>query len=461
MSTLRAVVLRLVGLAWPVALARLGIMGMGIVDAIVVGQLAPHELPHQALGWAPTSIMVVSSIGLLTGVQVLAARALGESKPAHSGAALRHGLVLGLVAGVLAGLCLWLGGARVFTSVGIAPALAEPAARVMCVLAFSVPLHLAYVATAFFLEGIQRPLPSTWVMWAANVVNLGLNLLLVPHYGALGSAWATVGARSFLAFALLGYVFLMRDAAELGLRRLPERSAEGTRAPGYRALLSIGIAAALSSAAEAGAFSGMTFIAGRIGEQEVAAYQIVLNLMAVVFMVSLGLSTATAVLASEQVGRGDRRAAAHVSFVGLGLNSALMIGLGVAAVLLRAPIGRAYTADLALAEIVAVLMPWAALTFLPDGGQVVVASALRAQGDNWFPTGSHLLAYACVMPALGFWLAESCAQGVAGLLSAILSASALSVGVLVLRLGWLRRNSWQVSISPPLVRRDGEGEPSG
>ena len=51
---MRALLERLLRLAWPVTLARLGIMGMGVVDAIVVGQLAPSELPHQALGWAPT-----------------------------------------------------------------------------------------------------------------------------------------------------------------------------------------------------------------------------------------------------------------------------------------------------------------------------------------------------------------------------------------------------------------------
>ncbi|HEX6241486.1 MAG TPA: MATE family efflux transporter, partial [Polyangiales bacterium] len=216
--TARPVVNRLLGLAWPVALARLGIMGMGVVDAIVVGQMAPSELPHQALGWAPTAIFVVSAIGLLTGVQVLAARALGEGQPAHAGAALRHGLVLSLIAGVLSGLCLWLGGAHLFTAVGIEPALAVPAARVMRVLAFSIPLHLVYVACAFFLEAIQRPLASTWVMWIANVVNLGLNLLLVPRYGAVGSAWATVGARAFLACALLCCIVLMRDATHFGVR---------------------------------------------------------------------------------------------------------------------------------------------------------------------------------------------------------------------------------------------------
>ena len=44
---------------------------MALVDVIVVGQLAPDELPHQALGWAPTAVFLVAAIGLLQGVQVL------------------------------------------------------------------------------------------------------------------------------------------------------------------------------------------------------------------------------------------------------------------------------------------------------------------------------------------------------------------------------------------------------
>jgi MATE family multidrug resistance protein len=43
---MRALVPKLLRLAWPVTLARLGIMGMGLCDVLVVGQLAPTELPH-------------------------------------------------------------------------------------------------------------------------------------------------------------------------------------------------------------------------------------------------------------------------------------------------------------------------------------------------------------------------------------------------------------------------------
>jgi len=434
MESPRSYVPRLLRLAWPVALARLGIMGMGLVDVMVVGQLAPEQLPHGALGWAPTSVVLVTGIGLLQGVQVLAARALGQGQPAHAGGAWRRGVAVSLVAGVLAGLLMWLGGERVFTVFGIAPALAAPAAAVMQVLALSVPLHLTYCATAFFLEAIQRPMPSTVVMWLANVVNLGLNLALVPRYGAVGSAYATFGARLFLAVSLVAYVLTMKDAVRYGVR-------PGAAGPSYGALMRIGVAAALSQAAEAGAFSGMTIIAGRIGEQAVAVYQILLNVLAVVFMVSMGVATATAVLAAEAAGQGSPRNAARASYVGLAVNSCGMLLAGGLVWLFAQQISRAYSADLVLAALTASLLPLSAVIMLPDGGQVVVAAALRARGDNWFPTASHVLAYAGVMPVLGFWLAETEGQGVPGLLLAICCASVLSALVLVGRLFALSRRA--------------------
>ncbi|MCR6643582.1 MAG: MATE family efflux transporter [Terricaulis sp.] len=86
-------------LAGPVALARLGIITMALVDVIAVGQLAPAELPHQALGWAPTAVFLVAGIGLLQGVQVLAARAMGEGAPQGAGMALRRGLIIAIADG--------------------------------------------------------------------------------------------------------------------------------------------------------------------------------------------------------------------------------------------------------------------------------------------------------------------------------------------------------------------------
>jgi MATE family multidrug resistance protein len=429
---------RLFRLAWPVTLARLGIMSMGVCDAIVIGQIAPDELPHQALGWAPTAVWLVTGIGLLAGVQVLAARALGSGDARAAGAAWRRGLVVSAISGSVAMLGMWWAGSRVFTVFGIDPLLAEPSAAVMKIFAISVPLHLLYVSSAFFMEAIQRPMASTIAMLGANVVNLALNLAWVPTYGAIGSAWATCGARGFLAVALGIWVLCMKDARRLGVW---SRSAS----PSYREFFGVGSAAALSQAAEASAFSGMTIIAGRAGAHAVSSYQILLNILAVVFMVALGLSTATTVLTSDAVGRHSIRDAARASWAGLGLNTGCMLLIGVALVVFQRSIASAYTTDVQVVSLVAGLMPLAAASIIADGGQAVASAALRAHRDNWFPTASHVFAYACVMPGLGLLLAEVRGLGVLGLLHAILWASVLSVAVLLYRLKVLTRGSASVS----------------
>jgi MATE family multidrug resistance protein len=442
MAQTRPYVAALLRIAGPVALARLGIIGMALVDVVVVGQLAPDELPHQALGWAPTAVFLVAAIGLLQGVQVLAARSLGEKNPEGAGVALRRGLVLGLIAGLLSAALMWLGGENIFTVFGIEEDLAGPSTPVMMVLALSIPLHLLFIAGTYFLEAIKKPGIGTAVMWAANIVNLALNLLWVPEHGAIGSAWATVFARVFLAGALLLWIFLLRDGAHYGVRKL------GGKGPSYGALLAVGIAAAVSQAVEAGAFSAMTVIAGRISADVVSAYQILLNLMAFVFMVALGLSAATSVLVSEAIGRRAPHDAARAGWTGIGLNAIAMIIAAIIILVFAQPIGRAYTADVGLATLIASLMWVAALALHPDGAQVVTASALRARGDNWFPTFSHILAYAVVMPVIGYWLAEREGMGVAGLLFAIFWASVVSAAILLLR--W-----WVVSKRLPKAVTEG------
>jgi len=441
MAVSRPYVADLLRLAGPVALARLGIIGMAIVDVIVVGQLAPTELPHQALGWAPTAVFLVAAIGLLQGVQVWAARSLGEKNPEGAGVALRRGLVLALIAGLVSMAAMWLAGSRLFSVFGIEADLIPLSTTVMTILALSIPLHLAYIAGTYFLEAIKKPGISTVVMWLANGVNLALNLWWVPEHGAIGSAWATVGARVFLAGALLLCIFLLRDGAIYGVRKL------GAQGPSYRALLAVGAAAAVSQAVEAGAFSAMTVIAGRLGAEIVAAYQILLNLMAFVFMLALGLAAATAVLVSEAIGRQAPHDAARAGWTGVGLNAIAMIIAALAILLFSEPISRAYTADVALAAFIASLMWVTALVLHPDGAQVVVASALRARGDNWFPTFSHIAAYAVVMPVLGYWLAEVQGQGVAGLLFAIFWSSVLSAAVLIARWWVLARSKAATSLT--------------
>lgn len=419
---------RLSRLAGPVALARLGVMGMGIVDTVVVGQLAPQELAFLALGWAPTGVLLVTGIGLLLGVQVLAARALGAGEPQRAGAVWKQGLLLALGAGGLGGLTIFFGTEPLLLLSGIESSLAREASSVARILALSLPVHFGYMACAYFAEAVHRPSAGTLTIWLANFVNLAVNLLLVPSLGAEGSAWATVSARTFMFLTLASWIWCSETGRAHGVR------GGAFSKTGLRAILAVGGASALSQLAEAGAFSTMTLIAGNLGAQAVAAYQILLNALALVFMASLGVAAATAVLTAQAVGRRDRREMQHTGWVGIGLNTAGMM-LGGGAYVLFAPwIASAFTSDPLLAAEIAALLPLVGLALLPDGAQVVAAHALRARGDNWYPTASHMVAYVFVMPPLAWWLGLRLDLGVAGLIHAIIAGSVLSMIVLMARM---------------------------
>ena len=78
------------------------------------------------------------------------------------------------------------------------------------------PAHFVGLACINFLEGIKRPVPGMVMMIGANVVNIGVNWLLIsghlgfPALGAAGAITGTVLARYGVTIMALVYIFRMR-----------------------------------------------------------------------------------------------------------------------------------------------------------------------------------------------------------------------------------------------------------
>lgn len=428
----RSVLRELTQLAWPVILARIGIMVMGLTDAIVVGHYAARELAFHALAWAPTSVALTTAVGLMMGVQVMTARLRGEGREAEVGAVLRRGFVYSLQIGLACMVLLIVIGPWALRAVGMEAGLAEGASGPLMVFALSMPLYLVSVAAQFFLEGLSRPKPGMWAMWVANAINLGLNLLLVPDLlglgvdGAVASSWATFGARLALAVWLVVYIVRLPEAKAWGLWRKPERNP-----PEAREQVRIGLGAGSSNFIEVGAFAAMTLIAGRLGGVETAAWAIVLNISAIVFMAPMGLSSATAVLVGRAHGAGDRPGVMRAGLVGIGAITALALVVALVLWPSASLVISAYTREPAVVMIAVPALVLATLFFVADGIQVVAAHANRSAGDVWWPTVLHFVSYAVVMTPLGWVLGAG--MGVDGLVWAVIVASLISASLLTWR----------------------------
>lgn len=441
-NLVRAETLELLKLSGPVVMSRLGIMTMGLSDAVVVGRYSAQELGFHALGWAPTSIVLTVGVGLLMGVQVMTARAVGEGRPRETGAVLRRGLVYSFWLGMAAMIVLATLGPLVLQNIGLERTLAVGASKAAVIFALSLPFYVMACAGDFWLEGHGRPLPAMWIMWASNVVNVLLLLWLVPGEsglpvaGAVAAAWSTFGARAFLLLATAIYILRMREARAFGVFTKPPREPEleiQQRRVGY--------GAGASNFFEVAAFASMNVIAGWIGGLAVAAWAVVLNVSALIFMVPLGLSVGTSVMVGRAYGSRDKAGVVRAGLVGFGVAAAF----GVLVSLIVWPSARlitsGYTTEQTVIAMAAPALVLACLFFLADALQVVIAHALRARGDVLLPSITHLASYVLVMMPLGWWLAIPMGLGISGLVWAVIGASVMSAGLLALRF-------WQLSRRP-------------
>ncbi len=440
--------IELLRLAGPVVLSRLGIMVMGLTDAIVVGHYSARQLGFHAMAWAPSSVLITMSIGLLVGVQVMTARAIGAGKPHETGAVLRRGLVYGAWIGVVGAVVLAALGPLFLRGLGLKDGLAEGAAAPLIVFSLSLPVYALSVVLSFWLEGLARPGFVTIAMWVANAVNLAVNLLLVPGtlglpaLGAVGAAWSTFVARTFLTAALALYIARMKDARALGVFDKParDRAAEAEQRK-------IGYGAGASNFFEVAAFAGMNLVAGWIGGLAVAAWAVVLNVAGIIFMVPLGVSTATAVQVGRAYGARDPAGMTRAGWIAFAVIAIVGLIAGCLLYPTRSWVALAYTSDPAAR---ALILPALALTCLflaPDAVQVVAAQALRARGEVWIPTITHLISYALVMGPLAWWLAIPRGMGLEGVVTSVIVTSFLSAGFLVARFRMLDRRDRRDALS--------------
>lgn len=424
--------IELMRLSGPVVLSRLGIMVMGLTDAIVVGRFSAEQLGFHAMAWAPSSVFVTMTVGLLVGAQVMTSRAIGAGKPHETGAVLRRGLVYAFWIGMASAVSLAVLGPPLLHMVHLPKALADGATAPLIVFSLSLPLYALTVVISFWLEGLSRPGPVTIAMWVANAVNLAVNLLLVPGtfglpaLGAVGGAWATFIARLALLLMLAIYVLRLKDARTLGIFDKPARDL-----PASIEQRRIGYGAGASNFFEVAAFAGMSLVAGWIGGLSIAAWAVVINVAAVIFMLPLGISTATSVQVGRAYGSRDPAGMTRAGWVAFAFTAVVGVVLALLLFPLREWVASAYTAD---QNAIALIGPALALTCLflaPDAVQVVAAQALRARGEVWIPTITHLISYGVIMGPLAWWLAIPMGLGVNGIVWSVIVTSFVSAAFLL------------------------------
>ncbi|MSP67815.1 MAG: MATE family efflux transporter [Alphaproteobacteria bacterium] len=408
-------------LAWPVVLSRSGVLFLVVVDTAMTGHAGGDELAYLAIGVTPQFPLLLAGVGLLMGTMILTAQAAGAGSLRECGAVWRLGIAHALAYGLVLATLLWFAGQPFLRLVGQAPELVAGGGAVVRAFALGLPAILLFVATALFLEGIGRPRPAMLIMIGANVLNALLNWVMIygnlgaTALGAEGAMLATTIVRWLAAAALVAYALAMPDAGRYGLRGGGARAL--VRPARFRRL---GYPLALTMSMEATCYATVAIFAGWLGAAPLAAYQINLNLMALVYMAAIGFSIAASVRVGHAVGRQDTPAAALAGWTAMGLALLLMTAFALVFLIVPAPLAELYSTTPAVLAIAVPAMLVAAANLPFDGLQAVAMGALRGAGDVWMPLVLFLAAFWGVSVPLAYALAFGTDFGVAGLLGGLL-----------------------------------------
>lgn len=381
-------------LAVPVATVQVGMMLMGAVDTVMVGQVSATDLAAVALGNLYFFGVSVFGMGVLFALDPVISQAVGADDDAGVARGVQRGLVLAAVLSVLASLLLLPAAPAMHAARQPVDVIPVAAGYALASIPGVFPFY-GFIVLRQSLQAMGRVRPILVTVILANLVNVGLNWVLifgnlgVPQLGAVGSSIGSSLSRWFMMLALLGMAWSLLHTSVRPFRP------EVLHMRPLMRLLRIGAPVGGQQVLEFGVFGAAGLLMGWMGTVAMASHQVALNLAALTFMIPVGVAQAASVLVGQAVGRGDPPGARRAAGAGLAAGAGVMCVTAVLFLTLPGPLARLYSADAAVVATAALLLPIAGIFQVFDGLQVVSAGVLRGVGDTRIPM---------IMNLIGFWV---------------------------------------------------------
>lgn len=295
-------------LALPMMLAQIAAVGVGFVDTVMAGAAGKDDLAAVALGSSAFVTVFVTLMGVMTALNPTISQLWGAGKQNEVGETGRQGLWFGLLLGVI-GMVLLLAAIVPFMAyLELSDKVEHMLAWYLGFVALAMPAAMLHRALHAYASSLNRPKPIMWVSWAALLLNIPLNYMFVygkfgmPALGGAGCGLATLLVFWFNAAALWLYVKKQHYFKAFGLSGSYSKPDFGA----MKRLWKLGWPIGFSYFLEVSLFSFIVFLVAKFGADEVAAQQIVISLITLIYMIPQAIGTAATVRVGYTLGRGQR-----------------------------------------------------------------------------------------------------------------------------------------------------------
>ena len=434
-------------LAWPVFVGQVSVLAFGTIDTVLAARHAATDLAALAIGSAAYITIFVGFMGLLLSIGPIVGQLFGAGELRQAGRQLHQGVWLALALS-LCGSAL-LAFPQPFLSLAqVTPEVADKVRGYLLALAFSLPASLLFTVYRGFNTAVSRPKAVMALQLSGLALKVPLSAALVfgvpalhiPELGVVGCGVAT--AVAMWAQALGAFLVLRRDPfyRPFGI------GGHGLEPPDRRmlgGLLRLGVPIGATTLVEVSGFTFMAFFIARFGTEATAGHQIAVNLVVLLFMVPMSLSSAASTLVAQRLGARDLPDARRLVRHGAALVVMLALACGSSVYALRETLVSLYTHTPAVAQAAVPLLAWVALFHLADALQTFAGSVLRA----WRIATVTLVVNILAMWGVGLcggWLlafgtgpAAAALRGAPGFWAAATAGLVLAAAVLCSYLVWM------------------------
>ena len=403
-------------LGLPLLLGQLGMIMTGFADTFMVGHYTTESLAAASFVNNIMNFMTVLCMGFSYGLTPIVSATNARGDRRGVGAIVKNAILLNMAFGIAVGLAMLL----IYFNV---EKMNQPANLIplikpyyLVLLASMVPMLLVNTLRQF-TDGIGNTRLSMWIIIGGNLLNILLNYLTIygnfgfPELGLLGAGLSTLAARVAMAAA---YIIVLSRSHRYatyvqGIRHgdIDSRISSNIFATSWPIAVQMGL--------ETGIFSFASIMIGWLGEIPLAAYQIMLSISTIGFMVYYSLGASMSIKIAGYYGNGDIAQIRNCSVAGLTLIMACAATACLLCFFLGEPVIRLFTDDVAVIAVAMLVIPPLMLYQVGDALQVTYANALRGITDVRPMMITAIIAYLIVGLPLGYLLAFPCGMGIVGI----------------------------------------------
>ncbi|SMX37561.1 MATE family efflux transporter [Octadecabacter ascidiaceicola] len=424
---------RLLKLGLPLVGANVAGFSIHMTDTIMLGWYSVTSLAAATVAAGLWFITFIVGAGFGRAVTPIVAEAIEMGDETRARRVTRMALWLSAIYAALL-IVPFMYGEDVLLAMGQEPAVAEQGGLYLRITVLGMFPAMGAQVMRSYLGALELTAVQLWITLVALAANALVNYALIfgnlgaPELGIEGAAIASVVIQILQMGALMAYTQWKKPEAEL-FRRIWKSDHEA-----MVQVFRLGMPIGLTSFAEGALFVGSSVMMGWIGEIELAAHGIALQLTAFMFMFHIGMTEAATIRASRHFGARDepelRRGA--VTAYGVSLSFGVIVVVLFLAIpaffvgLFIDPSDPARDAVLALGVVLVML---SALFQFVDAAQIVALSVLRGVQDTRVPMwlaivsywvigipASYVMAFVLDWGPVGLWLGLTVGLGVAGAL---------------------------------------------